>query len=286
MITNTKEHTKTLKTFRNAVKDKDKTLVGVYYRNPTEVKILAEPEVSFSPETDEIIILLKPDISQEDTVDLLSASLVYTDIGEATRLSEDIGNTKGVAEQFFSQATIFSNIVDYELRMIILNEEVNFREYKIGGVNYYQYEVSSDTAFETESFRHSIILLFKDKEYSAETFFSTFSNKDIDLASGKKILDTIANENITGMFLGVVEIDYKDKGISSYFAASSSISNLITNEAERGEVHYIILTDESSTTFNKKDIKKVSVNATINQVYNYSIDIELTGGVVITLYLG
>lgn len=286
MITNTKEHTKTLKTFRNAVKDKDKTLVGVYYRNPTEVKILAEPEVSFSPETDEIIILLKPDISQEDTVDLLTASLVYTDIGEATRLSEDIGNTKGVAEQFFSQATIFSNIVDYELRMIILNEEVNFREYKIGGVNYYQYEVSSDTAFETESFRHSIILLFKDKEYSAETFFSTFSNKDIDLASGKKILDTIANENITGMFLGVVEIDYKDKGISSYFAASSSISDLITNEDERGEVQYIILTDESSTTFNKKDIKKVSVNATINQVYNYSIDIELTGGVVITLYLG
>lgn len=286
MITNTKEHTKTLKTFRNAVKDKDKTLVGVYYRNPTGVKILAEPEVSFSPETDEIIILLKPDISQEDTIDLLSASLVYTDIGEATRLSEDIGNTKGVAEQFFSQATIFSNIVDYELRMIILNEEVNFREYKIGGVNYYQYEVSSDTAFETESFRHSIILLFKDKEYSAETFFSTFSNKDIDLASGKKILDTIANENITGMFLGIVEIDYKDKGISSYFAASSSISDLITNEDERGEVQYIILTDESSTTFNKKDIKKVSVNATINQVYNYSIDIELTGGVVITLYLG
>ena len=62
--------------------------------------------------------------------------------------------------------------------------------------------------------------------------------------------------------------------------------DLITNEDERGEVQYIILTDESSTTFNKKDIKKVSVNATINQVYNYSIDIELTGGVVITLYLG
>ena len=270
--------------------DNQLSIVGTYYENPLESKILSEPRLEIREVEDEIGVIgitLNADESEREGLDILNLVLSRAEIGVIERESNAyindyylaLGDVGGELKEYLSKNTILDQVSDYKMNIIITEPQAEQMRFKINGVNYYQYKLTSKGMIEDTEYAHHVHVLFKDKQYDGETFLTQFIGEGITRGEGVKILDTIANENISSMSIGTVRYHTKrDPEFNSFFVAYTSPARL-----EYVDGTYAVATLESRLVFSEGSIRAVRVDTNEKGTY-YSLSIE-TAENEIVLYL-
>ena len=236
---------------------------------------------------DAIILTLNADESEREGLDILNLVLSRAGIGVAAKEKNAyindyylaLGDVGGELKEYLSKNTILDQVSDYQLTFIITEPTVEQKRYKINGVNYYQYAITSKGKIGDEDYSHSVHVLFKDKQYDGETFLTQFIGEELTRGEGIKILDTLSNENLTSLSIGTVQCHSKrDLDFNSFFVAYTSPTRL-----ECVEGIYSLGTLESRMVFRKSSIKGLRVTSDVGGSY-YHIQIE-TSENNITLHL-
>lgn len=269
------------------------SIVGTYYENPIENKILSEPRIEIIDLEDDlgsvgaIGITLNADEREQEGLELLNLLLGRAGIGvldkEQNSYINDyylaLGDVGGELKDYLSKNTILDQVSDYNITFLVTEPKVEQRRFKINGVNYYQYTLISRGHIAEVEYEHKIHVLFKDRQYDGETFLTQFIGEDITRGDGIKILDTLANENISGLAIGTVRYETKrDPNFNSFFVAYTSPTRL-----EYAEGTYALSTIESRLVFNKEAIRGIHVGTNEKGTY-YTITIE-TSENIIDIYL-
>lgn len=250
------------------------SLVGVYYGNPLESKILAEPVLEVMPSEDNVglaNIVLEPDNNQREGLDILNLVLHQAGIGviikDNTNVIDDLEYYYDVEladmKDYFSRNTIMEQVNDYGLAFVVTEDKVEQKRYKINGVQYYAYTLYSKGKVGEEEYTQTLTALFKDKQYDGETFLTQFIDEDIGKADGVKLLDTIANENLSSQAVGTVSFE------SNKEPSFNGFSVAFTSPTELHEVDgvYSFETLETRIVFKREDIVGVQVTMVDNKSY-------------------
>lgn len=231
-----KEKEYTLNTFKRALQEKDKTYIGTFYESPLIAdEMISTPTLSFRQEDDIVFldVTLKPNAGDEvEQVEFLDMYMHNTNSGYvSTKLDEEERKTytDDLNKRLLTQNTFLSEIKDYEVTVVMREPTVTRMDTVINGVKYWQYTLTESTRLDDETYyTHKVHCLLKEKTSDGENFFSGLVNKVLGKRDTVKVLDSIANENITGLLIGSYEVmpENNAKGLqiaTVYYATSDYI---------------------------------------------------------------
>lgn len=269
------------------VADDKLSLVGTFLDTD---KLLSEPPLLSHPKVDvdevdnqscSITIMLKPSSEERERVETYNTFINYAnigmikDVGLAERGIEKIHSTK--LNHFLNQQSTTSDIQDYELELYYTDSNDYFkREFKIFGELYTLLRLNVTVSLVDMDYSQDLYLLFKPKESDSETFFSTFVGQEMKKLDTKKIIDMIAGHNITGYFIGGVEVR-DNKTITNMYALDT-----IQIKEEHSDV-ISVFTDTGVINFATDNIKSSFIETVGDKAYNFVVDL---GGTQVTFMLG
>lgn len=209
-----KEKEYTISTFKRALQDEDKTYIGTFYESPLVAdEMISAPTLTFRQEDDIVYldVTLKPNAGEEvEQVEFLDMYMHNTNSGYvATKLDEEERKTyaEDLSKRFLTQNTFLSEIKDYVVTVIMREPTVTRMDTVINGVKYWQYTLTETTKLDEDTdYTHKVHCLLKEKTSDGENFFSGLVGKELGKRDTVKILDSIANENITGLLIGSYEV--------------------------------------------------------------------------------
>lgn len=288
-----KENKKTLKNFLDATQavagntgtafKEELSYIGTFYDTKfLPGSILAEPKISIEAfdKTDvKVKIILKPEVNQVDQVVLLDGFLNMIGKGYLDDQLEQVKEQPKnflPSQAFLAQQSGMSDIQNYDLNIYFNDPEVTRQDTTIGGVKYFLFSIKDKFSGSGVTHTHTLNCLFKEKTSSGENFFSALVDKELSVKDSKKVLDTLADNNMTGLFIGGYNYGDPGKVVSQVFAISSELTMHYHGD-------YSIRGYSSDLYIPEETIQSVKVNR--SGEYKYNVDIRTTNG-EITLFIG
>lgn len=288
-----KENKKTLKNFLDATQavagntgtafKEELSYVGTFYDTKfLPGSVLAEPRISiesFDKSDIKVKVTLKPEANQVDQVVLLDGFLNMIGKGYLDEQLEQVKEQPKnflPSQAFYAQQSGMSEIQNYDLNVYFNDPEVTRQDTTIDGVKYYLFSITDEFVGAGLTHTHTLNCLFKEKTSSGENFFSALVDKELSVKDSKKVLDTLADNNMTGLFIGGYNYGDPGKVVSQVFAISSEL----TMHYHGG---YSIRGYSSDLYIPEETIQSVKVNR--SGEYRYNVDIRTTNG-EITLFIG
>lgn len=296
-----KKNTKTLRNFKEAIRatgglvnnsfKNPLSLVGVFYDTVFVPRsILAEPTIAITDldSSSDIITLgmsLKP--MPEDAGALKTLHNVINTLSMGDIFTNPITFPKASKhftpmQTYLTQNTSLSEVQNYDVRLVMNEPVVERIDTTINGTKYWQYTLTDImTRGESEVFRHSAHFLFKERTSEGENFFSSLVGKDLSKRDAEKVMDSLADKNISGLFLGGILIGIPNRearGVTSSMYAVGAEMSLRDREDK-----YEFKTLSGAVTVNKKDIESLRVKRTGD--YKYTLILN-TAKEEIVLYIG
>lgn len=263
-------------------------LIGVYFETPYLInsQVLAEPYLDINLEDEvglTVEVTLKPEDKEGTELSILDKILERTRMGtlhESNTMSdedqEQLNRIRAMSD-YIVPKEMAEDSNNREVTLHFSEDSVSFQKFKMVDDNYYLFTLEETGLIGKEDYEHSLYILFKDKNSSYETFFSNFVGEDLNLSVTKRILESISQTNITGMFLGGAST------LSKVLRTTSiAISTTDINIDEDEEVY--ITTVDSTIQFSLDDIKNSEVKNT--SAGKYTLIIYLKDSTDIYIYLG
>ena len=211
-----KEKEYTLNTYLKAIRSVGDTTsyVGTFYDSPMlNHLIVAHPNLGVEySEDNEILTLdvsLKPGAGEDsEAVERLDTYLYALNMGFLNRDPDPVAKSAKnkhttLMGKFLSQNSVTSEIKDHTVTLVFSNPLVKRMDTVINGVRYWKYTVSESVNLgEGVTYSHTVHSLFKEKTSEGENFFSGVVGKELNKRDSIKVLDSLADKNITGFYIG------------------------------------------------------------------------------------
>ena len=278
----------------NSCKTQETSLVGVYFDSAfMSDQILAEPMITFTKGKASVyqaLITVKPTKEDTENIDRMKQYLAVSGMGAVMDRPEpelDTAKIKAGLNPFSAyllQQTPFSDIQNYEMLMTFVEPVVTKATYKLNNLPYHHYAVTAPINHEIgDGLMHTLHLLFKPKTSDGENFFSHLVNKELNKADARKVLSTIADKNITGLFIGGVDVDREGSGTRTNLWAFTGI-DLHEIQSDEGIQNFVFGFIEGGLAINANKI--VGMNVSRTNDYKYKLATNMKDGTVITIYIG
>lgn len=205
-------------------------IIGVHYKAPNILsdKVLAEPMVDISFEkkkTFGIDVVLKPELGEEYSISLLDTTLRSLGIGEVyNNPQEDIMQENSGIADFFVPKALEANKTDQVVTTTFNKEDIKLRTFRLFEKTYYAFELTYEKDIAGEPVQQIMTVLFKDKESTSETLFSALIGKKLGRREVNRVLESVSERNITGMFVGGATYKGRYSVISSLSLTPSVLS--------------------------------------------------------------
>lgn len=264
--------------------------VGTYYETVfLPQTLLASPTLSiemFGKKDIKFNLELKPEPTQMEQVEMLETYLKAINKGS---LEDNSGNIKefdaplSAYQAYLAQNSAVSDIQNYNLGVYLNNPEVTRVDTVINGVTYYQYTLKDIYTFgydkekkEDVTYTNTVHCLFKEKTSEGENFFSALTDKKLSKKDSKKVMDTIADMNITGMSIGGYTL--QASGVDSRTLAVTSELDMQSDSDS-----YTVKGYSSIISIDKEQLNSLTVKRVGDYRYNIVIP---TSDMTVTLHMG
>lgn len=259
--------------------------IGTFYESDFLSKaILTSPSLSidtFGEKDIQFKVELKPEGQQKEQVELLDNYLKAISKGFLGNTPEPIKELKprySLAESFLAQNSALSDVQNYNLNVYLNDPEVYRQDTTINGTKYYQYTLVDRYDFGGgTTYEHKVHSLFKEKTSEGENFFSALVSKNLSKKDSKKVLDVLADENLTGFFIGGYVFGTEVYGYTEHMAVGSEVS------ISRVGTDYLVKGFGSLARIDAHRLKKLEVIRVSDFRYNLKVFID---NLVLTIYIG
>lgn len=291
---NFKEKEFTLNTFLKATKEVGDTLsyVGTYYESPMlDSNIIATPDLGVELDDNgilEVQLTLKPNVGEEvEQLKVLEQYIKALSMGFVNPKADFFklkNQHQTPVAKFLAQNSATSTIQDYTLSILMDRPTITRVETVINGVSYWQYTLKETFDFgDNVTYTHKIHTLFKEKTSDGENFFSAFVGKTLNKRDSTKVLDAIADKNITGLFIGGFRAhDIVPEEKRAYFNFYGVMDNITVRRTKQA---YSILMQNGGMVIPYESINAISVERVGTGTGRYVITV-FTPGMEIELFLG
>lgn len=287
-----KEKEYTLSTFMKAMREVGDTLsyVGTYFESPLlDSNIIATPTLGVDLDKSgilELVVTLKPNVGNEvEQVKVLEKYVSVLNMGFINAKADPFkakNAHRTPISKFLAQNSMTSEIRDYDLSVLMSDPVVTRMETVINGVKYWKFTLQETYDFGDDvGYTHKVHALVKEKTSDAETFFSAMVGADLSRRDSLKVLESIAGNNISGLFIGGFRshalVAESKRSYINFYGTTDNISIRKANKA------YIIHLHNGGTIVPYEAIKKVSVSRASEGKYTVTIHAD---GMDTELFLG
>lgn len=250
-------------------------------------QVIADPYLSVNLEDDvgiTIDIRLKPEDEDDPLLDILELVMERTDTGmfqgfkELSGLNEKEEKEVAMLSSMFLPQTAREKKSDPLVTLFFDKDSIELQKFKLLGEDYYAFSLTERAQLDEEVYEHTLNILLKDRNSTFETFFSAFVGEDLGKRETHRILESISQNNITGMFIGGASL--KTPYINSLTYAYTS-ANLIYNPEEK---MVTVRTGETSYSINLSNLKDTEVR--VNEVGKYTLSLQFSRGIQLDIFIG
>lgn len=264
------------------------SLVGVYLDSDflSTSQVLAEPSLQVEDINSDngitVTTRLKPENKEDPLLDILGLALEATNTGMFMKTEVLTETEKKELKEIQKLSTyilpkaITEDSATQDVTLFFNKDSVSLQKFKMIGQTYYLFSLTERDELDGKDYEHTLYTLFKDRDSSNETFFSSLVGYKLNRNVTRRVLESIAVKNITGMFLGGLTINTDSVRVATYAITNTGLSYTWD------EVY--VSTADSSLTIKTKDIEHSEVF--VNEAGKYTFRLELKGSEEVYIYLG